>query len=111
MTSPLDKIGNALRMPAIQNSRKARPGSNDPELEKACHQFESLFIKYMLQTMRETVPENSLFGGGQAEKIYTGMLDDEVAQSISRHRGIGLAAMMYAQMASAGEGENNGNKD
>jgi peptidoglycan hydrolase FlgJ len=108
MTDLLGKLGNFSAMPPIQNNRPVKSDSNDQKLEKACHQFESLFIKYMLQTMRDTIPENELFGGGQAEKIYTGMLDDEVSQSISKQRGIGLAAIMYAQMASAGEKENNG---
>ena len=108
MANPLDKIGSFGLMPPIQNSRGVKSVADKPELEKACHQFESLFIKYMLQTMRDTIPENELFGGGQAEKIYTGMLDDEVAQSVSQQRGIGLAAMLYAQMASADKGENNG---
>jgi flagellar protein FlgJ len=110
MTEPIEKIGNFRTLPPIQANRRAvTSGANDQELEKACHQFESLFIKYMLQTMRNTIPENSLFGGGQAEKIYTGMLDDEVAQSVSQQRGIGLAAIMYAQMASL-EGDNNNGK-
>jgi peptidoglycan hydrolase FlgJ len=108
MTDSLVKVGNFSAMPPIQNNRAVKPNSDGQELEKACHQFESLFIKYMLQTMRDTIPENNLFGGGQAEKIYTGMLDDEVAQSISQQRGIGLAAIMYAQMASVDEKENNG---
>lgn len=109
MTDPLYKLGNFRAMPPIQSSsRPVRSDANDQELEKACHQFESLFVKYMLQTMRRTIPENSLFGGGQAEKIYTGMLDDEVARSVSQQRGIGLAAIMYAQMASLGDKDNNG---
>jgi len=59
-----------------------------------------------MQKMRDTIPENSLFGGGQAEKIYTGMLDNEVAKSVSQQRGIGLADLMYAQMSSEDENEN-----
>ena len=106
MTDPLNKIGNFSMLPQIATSRQpVKSGGGNKELEKACHQFESLFIKYMLQTMRETIPENSLFGGGQAEKIYTGMLDDEVAQTVSQQRGIGLAAIMYNQMAALGDGD------
>jgi peptidoglycan hydrolase FlgJ len=109
MTDPLNKLGNFSAIASIQNSsRTVKSGSGHQELEKACHDFESLFVKYMLQTMRDTIPENSLFGGGQAEKIYTGMLDDEVARSVSEKRGIGLAAIMYAQMAALGDKDNNG---
>jgi flagellar protein FlgJ len=108
LTDPLNKIGYFDALARVgHNSRPVKGSGDNQELEKACHQFESLFIKYMLKTMRETIPENSLFGGGQAEKIYTGMLDDEVAQSVSRQRGIGLAAIMYAQMAALGDKEGN----
>ena len=110
MTNPLDKLGNSSTLELLQNSGRAVKSNPDgQELKKACHEFESLFVKYMLQTMRSTVPENSLFSGGQAEKIYTGMLDDEVARSVSQQRGIGLAALMYAQMAALGDKDNNGN--
>jgi flagellar protein FlgJ len=109
MTDPVDKLAGLRAMMPIQNNGRAgKSAPNDKELEKACHEFESLFIKYMLQTMRDTIPENSLFDGGQAEKIYTGMLDDQVARTVSQQRGIGLAAIMYAQMAARGDKGNSG---
>ena len=75
-------------------------GQKDPgKLEKACNDFEALFVKYMMQQMRETVPADGLLGQSQAEKIYTGLLDDEVAKSVSHGRGLGLAKAMYEQMA------------
>jgi flagellar protein FlgJ len=52
----------------------------------------------MLKQMRQTVPQDGLFGGGQAEKMYTSMMDTEVAKQISQQRGLGLAPMMYQQM-------------
>jgi Rod binding domain-containing protein len=51
--------------------------------------------------MRRTVPQDGLLGGGQAEKMYTSMMDSEVAKQISRQRGLGLAPMMYQQMIDA----------
>ena len=71
----------------------------DAQLKKACQGFESLFVNYLMQQMRETVPESGFMGGGQAEKIYTTMLDGEVAKTVSEQRGIGLAKIMYEQMA------------
>ena len=108
MTDPIDPNAalGSLAANRIQIRDKAESGGK--ALEKTCRDFESLFVNYLMQKMRDTIPDNPLFGGGQAEKIYTGMLDDEVAQSVSQQRGIGLAAMLYAQMASADKGENNG---
>jgi peptidoglycan hydrolase FlgJ len=68
------------------------------KLEQACQDFESLFIHQMLEQMRKTVPEGGLFSGGKAEALYTSMLDSEVAKSISRQRGMGLASVLYRQL-------------
>ena len=99
MPNPLHSIGpfhqalngQAVEKPTIRN--------NTEKLENACNEFEALFVKYMMQQMRETIPENGLIGQSQAQKIYTGMLDDEVAKSVSHGRGLGLAKAMYEQMA------------
>ncbi len=105
MTDPLSSIAIFNPMPSAQGGPAVSAKQDEKELEKACRDFESLFVNYLMQKMRDTVPENSLFGGGQAEKIYTGMLDNEVAKSLSQHRGIGLAAIMYAQMSSMDDNE------
>lgn len=70
-------------------------------LKNACRDFESVFVTYMLKQMRRTVPQDGLFGAGQAEKMYTSMMDTEVAKKISQQRGLGLAPMMYQQMLAA----------
>ncbi len=80
--------------------KTARQSPDDPDkLQAACKGFESLFINQMMQQMRKTVPQDGLFNGGRAEKIYTEMLDSEMAQSISNRGGMGLAAMLYRQLA------------
>ena len=70
----------------------------DNELENACRDFEALFLGYMMKEMRKTVPDDGLFSGGRAEQMYTAMLDDETAKSITRHNGLGLAPMLYRQL-------------
>ena len=80
-------------------SKEKQPESSSVTgLKKACSDFESIFINQMMQQMRKTVPENSLFGGGQAEEMMTSMLDDEMAKSISQQRGIGLADVLFQQL-------------
>jgi len=106
MTDPVNPMAVFNPMPSSRSGPGVSPKPGDKELEQACRDFESLFVNYLMQKMRDTIPENSLFGGGQAEKIYTGMLDNEVAKSVSQHRGIGLAAIMYAQMSAIGDNEN-----
>lgn len=109
MPNPLDTIHLLRQNTYSQSAQKSTVPRQPEKLEKACNDFESLFVKYMMQQMRKTVPENGLIGISQAEKIYTGMLDDEVAKSVSHGRGLGLAKAMYEQMAAI-DGDQNKKK-
>lgn len=73
---------------------------NNEEMRKALKDFESLFINQMLKTMRESVGKSELMHGGSGEDIYTSMLDEELAKSISNAGGIGLEKMLMKQMSS-----------
>ena len=78
---------------------KDLPESKKQELTKlkdACSEFESIFMHQMLKEMRKTVdPKNSLVYGGQAEEIFSDMLDQERAKDIK----IGLGDMMFKQLS------------
>ncbi|RJQ84827.1 MAG: flagellar biosynthesis protein FlgJ [Desulfobacteraceae bacterium] len=80
---------------------KARSSGTTPskQLEQACRDFESIFVNYMLQQMRRTVPQNDLFNGGRAEEIYTSMMDNELAKSIAQQRSMGLVSVLYRQLS------------
>lgn len=103
-----------LRAGTVRSGTTVPTGGHRAEkLEQACKDFESIFVDFMLQQMRQTVPQNELFGGGQAEQLYTSMLDSELAKSISNQRGLGLASELYRQLVtvSAGEGNEDPKKD
>jgi flagellar protein FlgJ len=72
---------------------------DDAKLMEACQQFESIFIHQMISQMRATIPEGGLFEKSQGEKIFQDMLDHEYAQNISKAGGIGLAKILYDQLA------------
>ena len=68
------------------------------KLKDACKGFESMFIQLMWKEMRKTVPENSLFGESNGEKIFRDMLDTEMSDRMSEAGGLGLADVMYKQL-------------
>ena len=71
------------------------------ELYKACEDFESLFIKQMLDVMRKTVhKEDDLLGGGLSQDVFEGMLYDEYAKKMAQTAGFGLAETIYRQVSS-----------
>lgn len=72
------------------------------QVKNVSREFESIFLGYMLKQMRKTVPEDTLMGNSPAKDIFLGMQDEELSKELSRAGGIGLAAMIYSQLASQG---------
>lgn len=70
----------------------------DEALMKACKDFESLFVKQMLDTMKKTVNKSGLMEGGQSEKIFEDMLYQKYAEKMTETAGFGIADTMYRQM-------------
>lgn len=70
-------------------------------LRQACEDFESVFVAYLLKSMRKTVPKTELMNGGMSNDIYLSMMDDEIARAVAKGPGIGLAAAIYRQLSQA----------
>ena len=82
----------------LQNIRE-RDEAERVQIRKAAEMFESFFIHMMFREMRRTTfNEQGLFPKSNAERIFTDMLDEEVANNAARGGGIGLADMIYRQM-------------
>jgi flagellar protein FlgJ len=84
-------------------SRTVDRGSEEsymPTLHQACQKLESVFISYLLESMRKTVPETGYVSGkGIQTNIYTSMMDEGIARVIAEGPGIGLAAVLYRQLS------------
>lgn len=68
-------------------------------LEKACQEFEALFMSKMFKSMRETVGDGGLVEKNMGEEIFTEMMDTEIAKQSSEGEGLGLAAMLFDSMS------------
>lgn len=71
----------------------------DKKLWNVCVEMESLFVKQMLNTMRQTVHKGPMFHGGQPEEIFEDMLYDEYSLEMSKNTNLGIAKQMYDQMS------------
>ena len=67
-------------------------------LVKVSRDFESIFLDYMLKTMRQTIPKSDLFGDSQADQIFSSMRDEELSKRMAQAGGIGLANIMINQL-------------
>jgi peptidoglycan hydrolase FlgJ len=87
----------SLDVQGVDDLRRAARSSPQEGMKQASKQFEVMFMGMVLKSMREATPSDGLFGGS-SEKMYTSMLDQQLAQNLSG-RGLGLADAMYAQLS------------
>ncbi len=68
------------------------------QVKKLAREFESIFLEQMFRSMRSSVQKSGLIDGGNAEEIYTSMLDSEYAKEMSAQGNAGLAQMIERQL-------------
>lgn len=73
------------------------PQDRDAALREACARLEGVFMQELIKALRATVPEG-VNGGGAAEDMFTGMLDQHVADSATARLERGLGAALYRQL-------------
>ena len=100
----------ASNMLAFENSRlngatgvttleRNLESKSDDKLKNACADFEAIFIKQMLDSMRKTVEKTSLLSGGMAEDIFEDMLYQNYAEKMSKVGNFGLKEILYKQLS------------
>lgn len=102
MTGLLNTTANlAIDAQSLGQLRAQAKQSPDQALKAAAQQFEAVFMNMMLKSMREATPQDGMMDSDQT-RMFTGMLDQQLAQSMST-RGIGLADMMVRQLGNSGQ--------
>ena len=78
-----------------------RPASDAERLRATARQLEGVFVEQMFKAMRETVPEGGALSGGSGEEMFTGMLDQSLAEEVPGRWSNGLAEALYRQLQRA----------
>jgi flagellar protein FlgJ len=95
LNSPANQPTEILRETSSKtSSAKER---RDSRLQKACRDFEEIFLKMVL---REAHIDRSMTGGKGASPLYGDMIRETLARALSSGGGIGLAETLYRQLAS-----------
>lgn len=87
----------SLDVQGVDALRRTVRTSPQEGMKQASKQFEVMFMQMVLKSMREATPSDGMFAS-QQEKMYTSMLDQQLAQNLSG-RGVGLAQAMFAQLS------------
>jgi len=68
------------------------------KLQKAVKDFESLFVGYMLKSMRSTVPKSDMDKDDYGGDMMEGMFDMELSKHISNGSNLGIGEMLYRKL-------------
>jgi peptidoglycan hydrolase FlgJ len=82
-----------------ENTTNPTEIDKNSKLYEVSQEFEAIFIKQMLNVMRETVNKSGLIDGGMAEEIFEDMLYDEYALNMAKTAQFGLADSIYSQLS------------
>ena len=81
-----------------QATSKAENSPQHRKARAAAEEFEAFFLSQILNNMSAGIQTDETFGGGESEKIFRSMLNDEYATSMSRRGGIGIADAVYREI-------------
>ena len=95
MTNMIDIIREIDPTPSVASIDRI---TKDAKLRQACADFESIFVNYVLRSARKALPHQGLFHDTREGKIYESMMDEQMARSVTRGRGLGLGALLYEQL-------------
>lgn len=80
-------------------SARSATSEEDEKLMEACREFESVFLSILLKESK-AVPKAGQFEGVRAgQSAFSDMLADELGKEMARAGGIGLAEVLYNELA------------
>ena len=88
-------VKDAGPVPISGNDKK---NASQEKLKKACAGFESIFLAYMLKTMRASASEIDPVGKSHESKILYAMYDEKLSEEIAGSGGIGLANILLEKL-------------
>ncbi|HEY4743945.1 MAG TPA: rod-binding protein [Desulfuromonadaceae bacterium] len=93
--------GTAEKAQQLQRQASAATGLSERQrlqAKKVAQDFEGIFVGMMMKSMRSTVPEDKLTGGGHGEEVYRSLLDQEYATAAVKRGGLGLAKQVEKEI-------------
>ena len=94
---------SAFSMSQATDTAKTASYVRSPEqrlksIDEKSKEFESVFVKQMLEHMFSGIDTGGMFGGGESEEIYRSFMLDEYSKLITQTGGIGIADHVKREM-------------
>jgi flagellar protein FlgJ len=89
----------SARRAAEETGARISPAQRERlRLRRATEDFEALFMRELLRSMRRTIPEGGLTERGAERDMVDGMWDDQLATLLARGGRGGLAGLLYRSL-------------
>jgi flagellar protein FlgJ len=99
MPGPVKDAAVYSDLSSLAALKRSATASDPNALRQVARQFESVFAKMMLTSMRQASSSfgDSIFGSDQTQ-FYQGMFDDQLSVELTKGKGLGLADMLVRQL-------------
>ncbi len=94
MTGPGPVAGRLGPKPPEEAAAGART-----KLRKAAHDLEAVFVNELFKAMRETVPQEGILSQDPGQEMFTGVLDQRLAELYGERARGGLGEALYRQLS------------
>lgn len=68
-------------------------------LRKAAHDLEAVFVNELFKAMRETVPHEGILSEDPGQELFTGVLDQRLAEVYGERARGGVGEALYRQLS------------
>lgn len=89
-----------LKMMESQAKAESKSGMDDSAKQVFQEFVAGTFYQQMLKALRSSEEEVPYIGGGQAEKLFRGQLDMQIASDLAQSHGETLSSSLYESFAS-----------
>lgn len=94
----VNSVGPGLKSASIAGLPASPTDALDEKLRKVAAQLEGVFIEQLLKAMRDTVDSEGMASGSLGEDLFTGLLDQTVADGVADKWDRGIGAAVYRQL-------------
>jgi len=97
VAAPISDVRTYGDFAGLEALKKSAHGDDPAAIREVARQFESLFARMLIKSMRDAIGRDPIFGSDQ-EEAYQGMYDDQLSLELTRGHGLGLADMLVRQL-------------
>lgn len=88
-----------MSVSALSSTNAAAPLIERDRLQRACQEFEGLFLGLLMREMQATVPQSGFLALGTAGETFQSLWGQEVGRAAARSSPLGIADLLMKSLS------------